>query len=111
VHTQSSYLSGSDCRIARKKWLVILVYVSLETSALGYLRKVVRSMTVSKLLVFWLLLFSKVTSALQSPESFIRSSLMSRHLVHDLVAIQHAHQVVHGGGHHFLQFCQNRVVF
>ena len=34
-------------------------------------------MTVSKLLVFWLLLFSKGTSALQSPESFIRSSLMS----------------------------------
>ena len=34
-------------------------------------------MTVSKLLVFWLLLFSKVIPALQSPVSFIRSSLMS----------------------------------
>ena len=33
-------------------------------------------MTVPKLLVFWLLLFSEVTPALQSPVSFIRSSLM-----------------------------------
>ena len=34
-------------------------------------------MTVPKSLVFWLLLFSEVTPALQSPVSFIRSSLMS----------------------------------